>query len=233
MKISKIILISLFIISCENSTNSDDGWVYLSDGETFNNWHTYLSDSVVGWTIEEGAFVLNPGIGSSNNGLVSNKSYTNFKLSLEWKIEKGGNSGIFWGVNENEKFSVPYLTAAEIQVIDDDVYDKNEKKNHLHMNGALYDMVPPSILAANPTGKWNKYLIEINYNKNYDKCYTYGKANDYECSNLIKSDKDASRTKVIEIFPYISSKISRKKDSNKADSILIAKYFEETQNLSF
>ena len=48
--------------------------------------------------------------------------------------------------------------------------------------------------------------------------------------NLIKTNKDASRTKVIEIFPYISSKIPRKKDSNKADSILIAKYFEETQN---
>ena len=49
--------------------------------------------------------------------------------------------------------------------------------------------------------------------------------------NLIKTNKEASRTKVIEIFPYISSKISRKKDSNKADSILIAKYFEETQNV--
>ena len=49
--------------------------------------------------------------------------------------------------------------------------------------------------------------------------------------NLIKTNKEASRTKVIEIFPYISSKISRKKDSNKADSILIAKYFEETQNI--
>ena len=48
--------------------------------------------------------------------------------------------------------------------------------------------------------------------------------------NLIKTNKEASRTKVIEIFPYISSKIARKKDSNKADSILIAKYFEETQN---
>jgi len=48
--------------------------------------------------------------------------------------------------------------------------------------------------------------------------------------NLIKTNKDASRTKAIEIFPYISSKISRKKDSNKADSILIGKYFEETQN---
>ncbi len=47
--------------------------------------------------------------------------------------------------------------------------------------------------------------------------------------NLIKTNKDASRTKVIEIYPEISSKISRKKDSNKADAILIARYFNDTQ----
>tara|TARA_Y100000748_G_scaffold242441_1_gene206652 strand:+ start:80 stop:574 length:495 start_codon:yes stop_codon:yes gene_type:complete len=46
--------------------------------------------------------------------------------------------------------------------------------------------------------------------------------------NLIKTEKDASRTKVIEIFPYISSKLSRKKDSNKADAILIASFFYNT-----
>ena len=47
--------------------------------------------------------------------------------------------------------------------------------------------------------------------------------------NLIKTNKDASRTKVIEIYPEISSKLSRKKDSNKADAILIARYFNDTQ----
>ena len=46
--------------------------------------------------------------------------------------------------------------------------------------------------------------------------------------NLINTEKDASRTKVIEVFPYISSKISKKKDSNKADAILIARFFHET-----
>ena len=46
--------------------------------------------------------------------------------------------------------------------------------------------------------------------------------------SLIKCEKDASRTKVIEIFPYISSKLSRKKDSNKADAILIASFFHNT-----
>ena len=47
--------------------------------------------------------------------------------------------------------------------------------------------------------------------------------------NLIKTNKDASRTKVIEAYPNISSKLSRKKDSNKADAILIARYFNDTQ----
>ena len=47
--------------------------------------------------------------------------------------------------------------------------------------------------------------------------------------NLIKTNKDASRTKVIEVYPEISSQLSRKKDANKADAILIARYFNDTQ----
>ena len=46
--------------------------------------------------------------------------------------------------------------------------------------------------------------------------------------NLINSQKDASRTKAIEVFPYISSHLSKKKDANKADDILIASFFYET-----
>ena len=46
--------------------------------------------------------------------------------------------------------------------------------------------------------------------------------------NLINSEKDASRTRAIEIFPYFSSNLSKKKDSNKADAILISSYFHET-----
>ena len=46
--------------------------------------------------------------------------------------------------------------------------------------------------------------------------------------NLINSEKDDSRTKAIEIFPYFSSNLAKKKDSNKADAILIANYYYET-----
>ncbi len=50
--------------------------------------------------------------------------------------------------------------------------------------------------------------------------------------NLINSEKDASRTKAIEAFPYISSQLSRKKDANKADAILLASFFYETHKLA-
>ena len=46
--------------------------------------------------------------------------------------------------------------------------------------------------------------------------------------NLINSEKDASRTRAIEIFPYFSAQLSKKKDNNKADAILIASFFFET-----
>ena len=49
--------------------------------------------------------------------------------------------------------------------------------------------------------------------------------------DLVKTHKDASRTKAIQIYPHISDKISRKKDSNKADAILIASYFKDVQKL--
>ena len=49
--------------------------------------------------------------------------------------------------------------------------------------------------------------------------------------NLINSEKDASRTKAIEIFPYFSQELSKKKDANKADAILIASFYNETHKI--
>ena len=49
--------------------------------------------------------------------------------------------------------------------------------------------------------------------------------------NLLNSEKDASRTRAIEIFPYFSSQLSRKKDTNKADAILIASFYNETYKI--
>ncbi len=154
--------------------NNQSKWVDLSSEDISENWHTYLSNSVDGWESKDKVYVLDPS-GKKNNGLVSNKHYHSFILSLEWKVDKGGNSGIFWALNEDPKYSVPYLTAPEVQVIDDEYYYGGDKENRKHMNGSVYDMVAPSILAANPTGEWNKYVIEINYKKNIGNVNLNGK----------------------------------------------------------
>ena len=154
--------------------NNQSKWVDLSSEDISENWHTYLSNSVEGWESKDKVYVLDPS-DKKNNGLVSNKHYHSFILSLEWKVDKGGNSGIFWALNEDPKYSVPYLTAPEVQVIDDEYYYGGDKENRKHMNGSVYDVVAPSMLAANPTGEWNKYVIEINYKKNIGNVNLNGK----------------------------------------------------------
>ena len=154
--------------------NNQSKWVDLSSEDISENWHTYLSNSVEGWESKDKVYVLDPS-DKKNNGLVSNKHYHSFILSLEWKVDKGGNSGIFWALNEDPKYSVPYLTAPEVQVIDDEYYYGGDKENRKNMNGSVYGMVAPSMLAANPTGEWNKYVIEINYKKNIGNVNLNGK----------------------------------------------------------
>ena len=154
--------------------NNQSKWVDLSSEDISENWHTYLSNSVEGWESKDKVYVLDPS-DKKNTGLVSNKHYHSFILSLEWKVDKGGNSGIFWALNEDPKYSVPYLTAPEVQVIDDEYYYGGDKENRKHMNGSVYGVVAPSMLAANPTGEWNKYVIEINYKKNIGNVNLNGK----------------------------------------------------------
>ena len=47
--------------------------------------------------------------------------------------------------------------------------------------------------------------------------------------NLINSSKDSSRTKVIEMYPSLSNQLSKKKDVNRSDAILIARFYNETR----
>ena len=71
--------------------------------------------------------MLYPSVGDKNNGLVSNKSYSSFILSLEWKVEENGNSGIFWESMNLLSFQYPILSAPEIQVIDDNIIMVDKK----------------------------------------------------------------------------------------------------------
>ncbi len=129
-------------------------------------WHVFNhpGEPVSGkWTIDkEGAFVFDPN-GSSDwdvNDIVTNEDYEDFELQLEWKIGKGGNSGIFYGVIEDPKLHTPYMSGTEIQVLDDENHpDAKQGKNNNRKGGSLYDMIP-SASAAKPYDQWNSVTIK-------------------------------------------------------------------------
>ena len=96
------------------------------DGKSLDGWHQYNSDKMSdAWSIENGELVLdsNDDNASMGNDILTEKSYTNFELSLEWKIPKGGNSGVFFMVVEIPEVDAPWKTGPEIQVLDNENFD--------------------------------------------------------------------------------------------------------------
>jgi hypothetical protein len=79
--------------SAANSNATDTGWITLFDGTSLNNWHTFGETSVSPkWSVDSGAIHFNPKTKGDDGDLVSNDSFENFDLKVDWKIAKGGNS---------------------------------------------------------------------------------------------------------------------------------------------
>ncbi len=133
---------------------TEEGWTDLMD---LSLWHAYNKDEVHdGWVLSEGVLHFDPSKGSRGD-LVTNDSYEDFELSLEWQIDSCGNSGIMWGVAESPDLSAPYLTGPEMQILDDACHaDGNIDK---HRAGDLYDMIACNQPAVNPVGEWNEVII--------------------------------------------------------------------------
>ena len=175
------VIISIALFSCKQEKKQADTseldnsveevaqeteWEILFDGTSLDQWRGYHSESAPEeWTIEEGTMAFTPGEKGGKN-IISKAQYTNFVLSLEWKISEGGNSGIFWGVHEDEKFNEVYETGPEIQVLDNERHPDAKIRGKLHQAGALYDMIEPSSDVAKPAGEWNLCVITIDHNEN-------------------------------------------------------------------
>ena len=136
------------------------GWKLLFDGKTLNGWHTYLRDTVGSkWQVRDGVIVFDTSKPRNGGGdMVTNESFENFELTLEWKISKGGNSGIIFDIQEDPKFPATYLTGPEMQVLDNINASDNKKQNHLA--GCLYDLAGDSTVSKpKPVGEFNKVRI--------------------------------------------------------------------------
>lgn len=168
---------SLNSVATPALAGSDSGWISLTDGKSLNDWHTYGKKSAgAAWNIDSGAIHLQPG---AKNGyqtagggdLVSNDTYGNFDLLLEWKIQHKANSGIMIFVQEDtSKYKETWNTGPEIQVCD---RDSNEDAHSFkHEAGDLYDLIASTRMSAAAPLEWNQ--VEIISNRDSLNVYLNG-----------------------------------------------------------
>ncbi|WP_214229061.1 DUF1080 domain-containing protein [Pedobacter sp. B4-66] len=162
-----VLAVSAFIFSSAmaqtpNTLSKEEkkaGWKLLFDGKTTKGWHTYLKkEAGAKWEVKDGAIVFNPTLSTGGGDLVTDGIYENYELNLEWKISKGGNSGIIFDIQEDPKYGATYLTGPEMQVLDNIDASDNKKENHLA--GCLYDMSGDATVSKPvPVGEWNKVKL--------------------------------------------------------------------------
>ncbi len=146
-----------------------DGWKLLFDGTTTDGWHTYgKKDIGSAWKTDNGTLHLDAskksGYQTSGGGdIVTRDEYENFDLKLEWKISKGGNSGVLFLVKESPEYKESWNTGPEMQVLDNDVHP--DGKIHKHRAGDLYDLIASSSEPVHAVGEWNDVEIKLDHGK--------------------------------------------------------------------
>jgi hypothetical protein len=126
-----------------------EGFKALFNGKDLTGWQR-PGGNKDNWKAEKGVLFVNK---SGGGWLFTDKQYGDFELRLEFKVPKGGNSGV--GLRSPLKGDPAYV-GMEIQILDDPSYKGLQKWQH---TGSIYGVVPSSKQPTNPVGQWNKYRI--------------------------------------------------------------------------
>ena len=152
-----------------------DGYITLFDGKTLTNWRGYnMKTPPTSWNVEDGAIHLKgSGTGEAQaeggGDLIFAHKFKNFTLELEYKISKGGNSGILYLAQEvmakedGKEVSVPiWQSSSEYQVLDNANHpDAQLGTDGNRQSASLYDMIPAKPQKAKPYGQCNKAKIMV------------------------------------------------------------------------
>jgi len=136
------------------------GWKLLFDGKTTQGWRGFKKQDIPdGWKVEDGCLTR---VGQGGD-IITADQFDHFELSLEWRIAKGGNSGIFYRVGEGEGLDAVWSTGPEMQVLDNDFHADGQ--NPLTSAGANYALHPAPRDLTLPVGRFNQARIVVQGNK--------------------------------------------------------------------
>lgn len=140
------------------------GWKLLFDGKSFEGWRNFRQEEVSdGWQIQDGAIVR---VGRAGD-IMTREKFEHFELQLEYRISKGGNSGLMFHVTEEE--NTPWKTGPEVQIQDNVDGHDPQKAGWLYQ---LYEPRKPNWArrpgdqakhddGTRPAGEWNHLYLRI------------------------------------------------------------------------
>lgn len=137
-------------INTLTAQETKDGWQLLFDGKSLDGWRVYKQKDAGNWKVKDGLLI------SGDKDLITREQYANFELQIDWKFDKGSNSGILYRVGEEGEHS--YQTGPEMQIM---THPPNTKINK-NGGGAIFDLLAPTENAFKPAKEWNTFKIVAN-----------------------------------------------------------------------
>lgn len=146
---------SVINVGAAPSAVATGGWRTLFDGKTLSAWRGYKSNDLpAGWRVVDGIIVKE----KEADDIMTRDQFANFEFDLDWKIAKGGNSGVFY--RGTEEYDHIYWSAPEYQLLDD--ANAPDGKNRLTSAAAAYALYAPPAGVVKPADEWNTTRIIVN-----------------------------------------------------------------------
>lgn len=141
---------------------TNDEWIMLFDGSDVSHWKNYKEDGF-NWQVVNGELTTD----GSGGDIITKDTYENYILEFDWKIERGGNSGVIYNVVEDNKYESTHETGPEYQLIDaenyKEVHDYELEDNQV--TAANYALHVPASQPVKPAGEYNHSKIVVNQGK--------------------------------------------------------------------
>lgn len=137
------------------------GWILLFNGRDLTGWRSFDgAPPAAAWQVRDDVLRLTKADGRmSGSDLVTAKTFGAFELQLDWKIDRGGNSGVLYLAHAVPEAPLLYQSGLEMQILDDAGHP--DGRIATHRAGALYDMTVPPAGAARPAGHWNHARLVV------------------------------------------------------------------------
>jgi len=155
-----VMLFSFIPVEADNMLTESEkkaGWKLLFDGKSTDGWRPFKNNETDSWEVVNGQLHSKKDGSAKRGDIITKEQYGDFELKVDWRVDKGANSGIIYHALETH--TVSYETGPEYQVIDDEGYA--EKLEDWQKSGADYAMHAPSSLMAKPVGQYNHARIVV------------------------------------------------------------------------